>query len=309
MNNLNILIVGFVLDLIIGDPENFPHLIRLIGNIINFYYKKIKKYNFFFSGFLIFLLSQITVIFFYFLVLYIIKDYRILMFLFNSIIIYYCLATRSLYIASTKIYFELKNNNIFEARKKLSYIVGRDTENLNEEKIINAVIETVSENTSDGIIAPLFYIALFGPVGGLIYKTTNTLDSMIGYKNKKFYKIGFVSAKADDILNFIPARLTAFIFLILSIKYEKFKQTLKVILSDHSNHLSPNSGWPESAIAGLLGIQLGGTNEYFKKKVVKPTIGEKLNKSNIEFIKLTNKIMILTSLIGFAISVLFIIMR
>ncbi|HPG29748.1 MAG TPA: adenosylcobinamide-phosphate synthase CbiB [bacterium] len=292
-----IFLTAYILDLIIGDPHQMPHLVRFIGRTINFYYSILKKYNYFVSGFILFFLVIISVSGMY----YLLKNFlpSNLKIIFDVVINFYCLSTRSLYDESMKVYYAIKKKDIADAKKKLSFIVGRDTANLPEPEIIRGAVETVAENISDGIIAPIFYIALFGAAGGIIYKTVNTLDSMVGYKNEKFRKIGYCSAKADDILNFIPARLTACIIILIAIFYRNFKFTYRSVKKYHSCHSSPNSGWGESAAAGILKIQIGGENYYFGELVKKPLIGEPIIPLNIEHIREINKIMFLVSLAGF----------
>src|SRR5699024_5785730 len=160
----------------------------------------------------------------------------------------------------------------------LSYIVGRETRDLSEEEIIKATIETVSENTSDGVIAPLIYIVLLGAPGGLAYKMVNTMDSMLGYMNDKYVDLGFFPAKIDDVFNYLPARLTGLLMCMGSICSFDVKNGLRIMIRDRKNHKSPNAIYPEGAIAGLLNIQLGGSNTYHGKIVEKPTIGDDIRK-------------------------------
>lgn len=183
-----------------------------------------------------------------------------------------------------------------EARKRLSYIVGRDTRQLSEESIIKATIETVAENTSDGVIGPLFYIVIFGPPGGLVYKFINTMDSMLGYMNERYMYLGYFPAKVDDLLNLIPARITGLLMNIGSLARFDIKNGLRIMKRDNKNHKSPNSGYPESSVAGLLGIQLGGGNYYHGQYVDKPFIGDTVNTINKEQIKYTIEIMYRTEL-------------
>jgi adenosylcobinamide-phosphate synthase len=157
----------------------------------------------------------------------------------------------------------LAAGNTAEARRSLSYIVGRDTDNLEESEIWRALIETVAENTSDGIIAPLFWLTLTGPVGGMAYKAVSTLDSMVGYKSERYLQFGWASARMDDLLNFIPARLTALLMILVApLAGLSAKNALTVVLRDRLKHPSPNSGHPEAAAAGALGIRLGGPASY-----------------------------------------------
>jgi adenosylcobinamide-phosphate synthase len=161
------------------------------------------------------------------------------------------------------------------ARKQLSFIVGRDTAELGEPEIWRGAVETVAENTSDGVIAPLFFLMLGGPVLGLVYKAINTLDSMVGYKNATYLHFGRASALFDDLMNWIPARLSGILIVAASPFIGlNMKNSWRIMRRDGRNHASPNSGFPEAAAAGALGVQLGGTNHYFGKAVEKPTIGD-----------------------------------
>ncbi|NJD90021.1 MAG: cobalamin biosynthesis protein CobD, partial [Geobacter sp.] len=188
-----------------------------------------------------------------------------------------CLAARSLHHESGLVATALENGDLAEARRLLSYIVGRDTDNLQEPEIWRATVETVAENSSDGVMAPLLFLMLGGPVAGLIYKAVNTLDSMVGYKNEKYLLFGRASARCDDLVNYVPARLTG-ILLTVAALFTGFSMTnaWRVMRRDGRNHSSPNSGIPEAAAAGALGVQLGGTNHYFGNPVEKPTIGDPL---------------------------------
>ena len=193
----------------------------------------------------------------------------------------------------------MKTGDLEKSRIQLSYIVGRDTTNLNEKEIVRATVETVAENTVDGIIAPLFYGFIGRAPLAMAYKAVNTLDSTVGYKNDKYYYLGFASAKIDDIANYIPARLGVILLPLGSLFTGfNFKDALKIGIRDRKNHKSPNCAFSEGAVAGALGIQLGGTNVYFGKEVYKPTIGDKTREIEIEDIVRTNKIMYSSSIIS-----------
>jgi adenosylcobinamide-phosphate synthase len=171
----------------------------------------------------------------------------------------------------------LANGNRPEARKFLSYIVGRDTDNLEEPEIWRGTVETVAENSSDGVMAPLLFLMIGGPIAGLAYKAVNTLDSMVGYKNEQYLLFGRASARCDDLVNYVPARLTGMLLTVAALLPGlSMKNAWRVMRRDGRNHSSPNSGIPEAAAAGALGVQLGGTNYYFGKPVEKPTIGDPL---------------------------------
>ncbi|MCQ1528190.1 adenosylcobinamide-phosphate synthase CbiB [Lutispora saccharofermentans] len=279
-------------DLAFGDPYGFPHPVRLIGLYISAFEKiarrickdnkSLKLAGVFLTISTVFL-SYMTVWALLRAAYYIGGSLRLFV---NAFILYTCLAGRCLAKEASKIAASLKNNDINGSRKLLSYIVGRDTAHMNENDISRAVIETVSENASDGIIAPLFYMFLGGAPLSMAYKAINTMDSMVGYKNEKYEFFGWASARLDDIANFIPSRLTSIFMIcgafVLGLDY---KNSHRIVKRDCRNHLSPNSGYPEAAAAGALGIMLGGANLYFGKLVVKPSIGDKLKDIDGEDIK------------------------
>ena len=303
MNTLSIYI-GYVLDLIIGDPYSFPHPVRFIGKLISFVEKQIRKITssdkgLKLSGFILwFITVGVTYGITYFIV-NLFKFNEVLYLVVNSILIYTTLATKCLKDESVKIYKVLKTGDIEKSRIQLSYIVGRDTTQLNEKEIVRATVETVAENTVDGIIAPLFYGFIGGAPLAMAYKAINTLDSTVGYKNDKYYYLGFASAKIDDIANYIPARIGVVLLSLGSLFAGfNFKNALKIGIRDRKNHKSPNCAFSEGAVAGALGIQLGGTNIYFGQEVYKPTIGDKTREIEIEDIVRTNKIMYLSSIIS-----------
>ena len=183
-----------------------------------------------------------------------------------------------------------------EARKQIARIVGRDTQNLSGEEIIKATVETVAENTTDGVISPLFWALLGGPVLLWGFKAANTLDSMVGYMDEKYRDIGWSSAKLDDILNYIPARLTALLMILAAfLTGMDGPNAFRIVRRDHANHKSPNCAWSEAAAAGAMHIQLGGTHEYFGKPVEKPTIGDADRPAEREDIRRANRLLYVTS--------------
>ena len=303
MNILSIY-TGYALDLIIGDPYSFPHPVRFIGKLISFVERQIRKITssdkgLKIAGFFLWFITVAVTFGITYLVVNLFKFNKIAYFIVNSILIYTTLATKCLKDESTKIYKVLKTGDLEKSRVQLSYIVGRDTTNLSEKEIVRATVETVAENTVDGLIAPLFYGFIGGAPLAMAYKAINTLDSTVGYKNDKYYYLGFASAKIDDIANFIPARIGVVLLSIGSLFAGfKFKNALKIGIRDRKNHKSPNCAFSEGAVAGALGIQLGGTNIYFGKEVYKPTIGDKNREIEIEDIVRTNKIMYVSSIIS-----------
>ena len=293
------IIIGFLIDCVLGDPQNPLHPIRFLGYVNNMFikiYDKLKIKNsyvqFIYGMFMNIFVVSFTFVLFLFATIYFYKLNFWIGFIFEILMSYFIIAPKALLTESMKVYKQLEKNNIQKARFYLSYIVGRDTENLNEEKIIKATVETVVENLSDGVIAPLIYLFLGGVPLGMAYKAISTLDSMVGYKNEKFIYFGRFSARLDDVANFIPARISA-IFIIISafILRLDFKNAYKIYIRDRYNHLSPNSAHTEAACAGALNIELGGASVYGGKIVEKKTIGDKTNKIHKKDIILANKLM------------------
>lgn len=294
-----LIVLAVVADFILGDPYWLPHPIRLMGNIIAFeerVFRKIFKSDkgLLFAGFLIvfinIFLAVIPVYFFFKLTSGIFKD------ICYVIIYYYCISARMLHYEAMEVKKAL-DKSLEEGRKRVGYIVGRDTENLTEQGVIRATVETVAENTSDGVIAPLFYIFLLGPVGGLLYKFVNTMDSMIAYKNDRYFYLGKVAAIVDDIFNFLPARITALLMAFSTFSFSAIKKTLIDIKKFGKAHSSPNAGYPESAVASILGVQLGGGQYYHGQWVEKPKLGYNKNYLNKVHIFETIKIMYKAELI------------
>ena len=294
---------AFLLDSFLGDPPSLPHPVRLIGAYINSFEKhvrKIVKSEAATKAAGVFLLIT-TVGLAYLLPWYALKlAGRISLYLYhavNILIMYTCIAARCLSDEGGRIYHALKEGDLEKSRKLLSMIVGRDTDSLDESGITRGAVETVAENSSDGVIAPLFYMFIGGAPLALAYKAVNTLDSMVGYKNDRYMYFGWASARFDDAVNYLPARLTGVLMvgasMILGLDYKK---SLGTLIRDSRKHSSPNSGFPEAAVAGALGVQLGGTNHYFGKPVEKPTIGEPLRPLVRNDIKSTIRLMYTASI-------------
>lgn len=313
--NILIMILGYIMDLVFGDPYWFPHPVRFIGKLISKTEKFIRKHaksekSLKYWGILMWLVPVVTTAIVTVLIVKIANFNKYVEIFVSAFIIYTTLSTKCLKDEATKIYNVLETGDIKKSREQLSYIVGRDTTNLSQSEIIRATVETVAENTVDGTISPMFYGFLFGPVGAMTYKAINTLDSMVGYKNDKYLNLGCVSAKLDDVANFIPARLTA-IFMPLGafLCGMNGANSFKIAIRDRKNHKSPNCAFAEGAAAGAIGVQLGGTNIYFGKEVYKPTIGDKKRElENYDIVRM-NKLMYATTANALLIlSVLFCIM-
>ncbi len=299
--------IAILLDLLIGDPPDWPHPIRYFGWIIGNIEKWVRGHikNLYLGGFLLLFGSIIGA-----LIPVLFMKTIIPPFLYTFIeiyLLYTFLASRCLSDEARKVKYALDSEDIQSARQKLSYLVGRDTKSLSQSEVTRGVIETVAENTIDGVLAPLFFMILGIAFGlslefALIYKVVNTLDSMVGYIHPPYKEIGYASAKMDDVLNFIPARLGALVMLLMGMLLGKNTENgFKIVVRDRNNHKSPNSGHPESAIAGLLGIQLGGSNVYFGNLVEKPTIGDAINEIASHHITETIHVMIGSELIIYAI--------
>ena len=296
-------ILGFLLDLIIGDPQNPIHPIRIIGSLCKAtekFFRKVLKKSLKIAG----LLTWITVVLIVFLFNYFLLKgayaiNNVLGVILSSIMIYFCISTKALKVEGLKGVKYVIQDDIEGARKQLSYIVGRDTKNLDKESILKAVVETVAENMSDGVIAPLFYVGIGGAPLAFLYKAVNTMDSMFGYKNDKYIEFGYFPAKLDDVFNYIPARLSGyFIFIASFVLGLDYKNSFKIYKRDKNNHSSPNSAHPEAAVAGALNVQLGGANYYFGKLVEKPTIGDDIEKIDIYKVNKTNNILYCSAILG-----------
>lgn len=306
MMTLGAIVAGFILDLIFGDPHWLPHPICLIGNLIGFLEKNLRrllapgKTALLLGG----ALMVVIVISLSFVVPYAVlmlaeKVNPWLRFALETIMFYQIFATKCLRDESMKVYTALHNNDLEDARIKLSWIVGRDTKELTTEEVTKGAVETVAENTADGIIAPMFYMFIGGAPLAFLYKGINTMDSMVGYKNDKFLYFGRCAAKLDDVANFIPARITGILMILASYFLNmNAAGAWKIFWRDRYNHLSPNSAMTESVTAGALNIQLGGDHYYFGKLVHKDTIGDNIRPVVAEDIVAVNNLLYMTAVIS-----------
>lgn len=302
------LTIGFILDLIIGDPNNPVHPVRIIGRLCTILEKimrNIFKNSLKLAGLIVWIITVAVTFLVTFFIVYIARKVNLYFgIIVEGILIYFCISSKGLVVEGKKVISYLLKNDIIGARKQLSYIVGRDTESLDEKGIVRAVIETIAENMSDGVIAPIFYGGIFGAPLAMAYKAVNTMDSMFGYKNDKYMEFGFFPAKLDDVFNYIPARITGFIIIISSfiLGYD-YKNSYKIYKRDRYNHTSPNSAHPEAAMAGALKVQLGGSNYYFGKLVEKPTIGDRLKEIETRDVDCTAKVLYLSAFISYLIMI------
>lgn len=306
MNVVYGVLLGFILDAILGDPYALPHPVRWIGSFISFQEKYIRqKLNgkmLIVGGLFITILTVgasavIPAVLLYFA--YGVNRYVGIGL--EGVLCFYMLALRSLKKESMKVYAALAKNDTEGARKAVSGIVGRDTLYLDKSGITKAAVETVAENTSDGVVAPLFYMLIFGAVGGCVYKAVNTLDSMLGYRDENYIYIGKIPAILDDILNLIPSRISALlmIFAAFILRYD-CKNALRIFKRDRYEHKSPNSAQTESVCAGALDIRLAGDAYYFGKLCKKPYIGDNIREIEAEDIVRANRLMYAAALTALA---------
>lgn len=315
MYHILAILIGFLLDIVFGDPYHLPHPVRAMGKMISYlenlfrrlagnHKNKLRRY-----GYYLVAISIAVSALLYTGILYMAYHiHNILGIVVESIMIFQLIAPHSLCKESMRVYHHLKKDDIEGARYAVSMIVGRDTKNLDTKGIIKATVETVAENLSDGVIAVFFYILFFTPLGA-VYKVINTMDSMLGYKDEKYIDIGKAAAKLDDVINLIPARISAFCIIISTFilesierlrkkkKIYRFKNSIYIFKRDRFCHASPNSAQSESACAGALGIELAGDAYYFGKLYKKPTIGDALREVEAEDIVRINILMYLSSVL------------
>ena len=300
-----VLIGAFLLDLAIGDPRWLPHPVVLMGKLIFYGERWLRNGNArrdFLAGIALSLLlvtlsaavTMAMVTLFNLLALW-------LSFIATAALASTTLATRGLLDAVKLIEAPLRGGDLASAREKLSHIVGRETGHLDQDKVLRASLEALSESTCDGIVAPLFYLFLGGVPLAMAYKAVSTLDSMIGYRTERYFYFGKFAARLDDAMNFIPARLTALFMVIATLAVRlNSARALRVAWRDHAKHLSPNAGYPEAALAGAFGIRLGGPSIYFGKEICKPYLGDDLRPPTIEMLKEGRVLCLVTAILSLA---------
>lgn len=303
--------IGFILDLIFGDPDFALHPIRLMGKLISLLEKAFRKVfpktpggektaGAFEAVLVVVICGGISAAILFFAYRY----HVVLGAAVESVMCYFMLSVKSLAKAGNSVYKPLIKGNIEEARRNVSMIVGRDTNRLDDIGITKAAVETIAENTSDGAAAPMFYMALGGGVLGCIYKAVNTMDSMLGYKNDKYINFGRFAAKLDDAVNYIPSRIAAALMIVSSflLGFDS-RNALRIYRRDSRAHASPNSAQTESAAAGALRVQLAGDAYYFGELYKKPFIGDPIKDIQYFDIKNANKLMYMTSFLMFLLCV------
>lgn len=296
-------ILGFVLDLIFGDPHWLYHPVQAIGKLISVLEKGIravlpkdKTGERIGGGILVLLVVGISTGVTAALLYFCYHIHWLLGFVVETVICYQMLATKSLKTESMKVYAALKTGDIEESRKAVSMIVGRDTQNLTEEGVTKAAVETVAENASDGVLAPLFYMVIGGAFLGVAYKAVNTMDSMVGYKNERYQYFGTAAAQFDDLVNFLPARISAIMMILASfVCGMDGKNAARIFKRDRLKHASPNSAHTEAVMAGALDIQLAGDAWYFGKLHKKDYIGDAIRPVEVEDIARANRLLYATA--------------
>lgn len=305
MVGIRVFLFAILIDLLIGDPVWVPHPVVLMGKGIQRLEekyrklsgedeKKLKIYGFVLVFWMLTATIALSGIVFFALQLLPRKVNKIC----SALLISQLFAWHGLVRESMCVFYALKNEGLEGARKAVGRIVGRDTMELSKEEIIKATVETVAENFSDGIFAPMFYVIIGGPVLGYVYKVINTMDSMIGYKDKKYSSIGYAAAKLDDLANFLPSRIAGLLIVLASFPSYSIKDAWKIFQRDRFCHASPNSAQTELAVAGALGIQLAGDAYYFGKKYEKPYIGDAMRKVEERDIQRVNVLISKSALYG-----------
>ena len=304
MTAVSLLSAG-LLDLLLGDPHRLPHPVRWIGRLINGLEKVLYPENRsdrseFCAGCIVCMLVVFLCGGSVYLVFLSLQKWSPIAGLIGETIIgCYCISARSLVQEADKVRRFLAVQDLSSARKALSMIVGRDTENLDEDGIVRATVETVAENIVDGIVSPVFYLALGGPVAAMAFKAVSTMDSMIGYRNERYRRFGTCAARLDDALNFVPARVAAFLLIPCAafiLRYD-WKKSIRIVRRDRLKHESPNSAHGEAAVAGALGLRLGGEAFYRGIRSEKPYLGDRDGLFHPDAVIRVNRIAVVVTLL------------
>lgn len=304
MQSIYLLITALLIDLIISDPAFIPHPVVLIGKLINFLEKGLRREGLSptVEKMLGILLVLIVTAAAYLFTLLIIRGSSALNYYLGRItellLLSSCLALKGLVDSGQGVYSALKEGDLAAARKRVNQIVGRDCSNADRENVIRAALESLAENTSDGILAPMFFYLLGGVPLAVVYKAVNTLDSMLGYKNEKYINFGWAAARLDDLANYLPARITAISFITAAFVFSyDFRAAFKIMRRDASSHPSPNAGYPEAAAAGALSLRFGGYNYYHGQEHFRCYLGDKLKNFENSDIQRMKKLIYLSVLI------------
>lgn len=300
-----LILLGYLMDLIIGDPRSFPHPVRWIGNLISglegLLFPILRSSGGKKAAGVILAITTVGMVYGISLGVLFVAGviHPWVKAVVEVVFSWWVLAAGSLGAEAEMVRNLLRNRNLPGARRHIAMLVSRDTKNLDASGVARAAVETVAENFSDGVAAPLFFLIVGGPAAAMAYKAVNTLDSMVGYKNERYMDFGWFSAKLDDVVNWVPARLCVlFVWVGAFIMKLDWKASVGITFRDHKNHASPNSGFPESAFAGAMGVQMGGVTSYFGVESIKPTIGDPLNPMDFNTIKQAYGLMYQSSLVA-----------
>jgi len=297
------IVLALLLDALLGDPRRLPHPVRLIGRLALKSEKLCRSVilNEKSAGVCAVMMVLSLTGLAGWTVLWVAGFFHPLVGEIVSVLILYtCFAARDLIVHSIRVYSALSRDDLPEARKMVAMIVGRDTTELDRGGVVRACVESVAENTVDGVTAPLFWAMIGGPLGALLYKAVNTLDSTFGYKNERYLYFGWCAARLDDLVNRLPSRLTGLLAVVAAALLPGFSgwRAWRVFMRDRLQHASPNSGHSEAAVAGALGVQLGGLNSYFGKPVCKPTIGDYVHPLDAGHIAMANRLLVAVTLLA-----------
>ena len=305
MNHFLALLLGFCVDLVVGDPRCLPHPVQgmgwLIGKLeppLRAVFPKTERGELHAGVCLVLLVVGLTGLATGLVLWAAGLVHPALRAVLEVVICWQILAAKSLRTETMKVVRALERGSLEDGRRAVSMVVGRDTDQLTEEEVLAADVETVAENAADGILAPLLWAAVLGPVGGMCYKAVNTMDSMVGYQNDKYLYFGRAAALLDDVCNFLPARIAGLLMCLAAYLGFDGKNAFRIFFRDRKNHKSPNSAHTEAACAGALGLQLGGTHLYFGKPVEKPTIGDPVRPICREDVKRANDLALMTSVLA-----------
>lgn len=307
MNHLYALLAGFGVDLLLGDPRALFHPVQGMGWLILFLEKalrrifpKTKQGELWAGAVMAALVVGLTGLFTWLSLWIAAQIHPILKWTLEVVICWQMLAVKSLRTESMKVVKALSCGTLKDGQRAVSMIVGRDTSELSEEEVLSAAVETVAENSADGILAPLIWAAFLGPVGGMCYKAVNTMDSMVGYQNERYLYFGRAAALLDDVCNFLPARISGLLMCVAACLAPGFdgREAFRIFLRDRKNHKSPNSAHTEAACAGAMGLRLGGTHSYFGVLVEKPTMGDGLRVIERQDVKRANDLTFFTAVLA-----------
>ncbi|MBO4990949.1 MAG: cobalamin biosynthesis protein CobD [Firmicutes bacterium] len=305
MSHFAVLLLGFAVDLFLGDPRWLPHPVQGIGWLISVLegglrklFPKTERGELLAGGVLVVCVMGLTGLSTGLALWIAAMIHPALKTVVSVVICWQILAVRSLRTESMKVVKALETGSLDDGRLAVSMIVGRDTKQLSEEEVLAAAVETVAENSADGILAPLLWAAVLGPVGGMFYKAVNTMDSMVGYQNERYLYFGRAAARLDDVCNFLPARIAGFLMCVAAAFGFDAKNAFRIFFRDRNNHKSPNSAHTEAACAGALGLLLGGTHLYFGVPVEKPTIGDRQRSIERADVKRANDLALITAVLA-----------